>query len=119
MKYNLKSYETWKRRNNPKISCQTDGMFPCLLSKQPTLVKNGFVFIGDQDGTEIEKDKKGVAKKIIDDYFSMPGKKYDEKMEFVYWEHRGSCINSMPNIVYVYGRLETVANCHGLNGGGK
>ena len=104
MNRDIQTWSTWRRKNNPTIYEMTDGMFPHKLTIEPTLVKYGFKYVGHDETCYEIKDKRKQADELIDNFVSIPCDYNRELNEFVYWIHYGSRVNSMPMILYVYGR---------------
>ena len=106
-KYDLVSWETWKRKNNPKIGYVPDGVKNIIYSVEPTLYDYGFREINSEFNHNFTKKSKGVAIELLEEWIETsvsPVKIQD--WEFVYYRHRGYKPNSFPDAVYVYARVK-------------
>ena len=104
-KYNLVSWNTWKKRNNPKISYNPDGERNVIYSINPTLQNYGFQFIDNEYSHIFKETAKKVATRLLDDWVEIcVGDPDISNWEFVYYKHYGYITNNYPDGVYVYGR---------------
>ena len=104
-KYNLVSWDTWKRTNKPKVSRTTDMIGSIVYSVYPTLLDYGFRPIYDEYSHMFKETAKNVAIRLIDDWFdSYVGTPDISKWEFVYYKHRGYDKKGYPDRVEVYGK---------------
>lgn len=95
------SWQTFKKKYNPKIVWCPDGVFPINYSVHPTLVNFGFEEIGSFTEYRLPKKPKEVAKDIYEDFMSAQVIKPENQI-VVYHVHVGSSISTMPITVTVY-----------------
>lgn len=106
-KYDLVSWETWKKRSNPKIGYVPDGVKNIIYSVQPTLYDYGFQEIESEYKHVFTKKSKEVAIELIDEWVETSVMPVDlSKWEFVYYRHRGYKPKSFPDSIYVYARVK-------------
>lgn len=102
---NIMTWQTWKRRNNPRIGWCRDGVNPYVVNCiGPTLLDYGFSPCGEDDEyfpktRDGKRTPRQIARELAETYGVPKG--YDE---FVYYVHAPSA-NYYTWILHLYGRM--------------
>lgn len=113
MKLNtIMSWQTFKKKFNPAMYESHDGVLPITLSIAPTLVNNGFQFIGNFTEYKLPKKPKEIAIDIYEDFMTNQVLRPTGQV-VVYFVHYGSRISTMPIVVSVYMGLANSAKKEG------